>query len=167
MNFRTLAALCFIPVGLAACGTSTSSSSSSAASPTPAAASPAASPTAAAPAGTAAVATGMATASGKAETVLTDTSGMTLYYRTSDTATSVCSGSCASAWPPVVLATGTPSSSASLPGTLALASNANGQQVTYQGHPLYRFASDNAPGQAQGDGKFGIWFAATPGLASA
>src|SRR5690348_2708926 len=38
---------------------------------------------------------------GKSETVLTNAQGLTLYYRTSDTPSSVCSGGCASAWPPV------------------------------------------------------------------
>lgn len=101
---------------------------------------------------------------GKSVTILTDTQGLTLYYRTSDTATSVCSGGCAGAWPPVLLPQGTPGSSTSLPGTLATMTDANGRQVTYNGHPLYRFASDSGPGSTQGDGVGGVWFVATPSL---
>jgi predicted lipoprotein with Yx(FWY)xxD motif len=100
-----------------------------------------------------------ATINGTAETILTNAQGMTLYYRTSDTATSVCSGSCASAWPPL-LANGssTPTSSATLPGTLSVVTDANGSQVAYNGHPLYTFSSDSAPGQTNGENVAGIWF---------
>src|ERR1700686_4911341 len=45
------------------------------------------------------------TVSGKSVTALTNAQGMTLYYRTSDTASSVCSGGCAGAWPPVLSTT--------------------------------------------------------------
>ena len=34
-------------------------------------------------------------------------------------------------------------------------------QVTYNGHPLYYFASDTAAGDAKGNGYGGIWFIAT------
>ncbi len=42
--------------------------------------------------------------------------------------------------------------------------DANGNQGEYNGHPLYTFASDTAPGQTNGEGVGGIWFVATPGL---
>ncbi|HLX39650.1 MAG TPA: hypothetical protein VKR42_03920, partial [Ktedonobacteraceae bacterium] len=81
--------------------------------------------------------TATATIKGVAETILTNAQGMTLYYRTTDTASSVCSGGCASAWPPL-LANGsnTPDSSTSLPGKLSIVTDANGSQVAYNGHPL-------------------------------
>jgi predicted lipoprotein with Yx(FWY)xxD motif len=31
-------------------------------------------------------------------------------------------------------------------------------QVTYNGHPLYVFAADTAPGQTNGQGSGGVWF---------
>ena len=34
-----------------------------------------------------------------------------------------------------------------------------GTQVTYNGHPLYRFAPDEAPGDTNGQGVGGVWFA--------
>ena len=40
----------------------------------------------------------------------------------------------------------------------------NGQQVTYNGHPLYTFADDH-PGQVTGQGVQNF-FVATPGIAS-
>jgi predicted lipoprotein with Yx(FWY)xxD motif len=96
--------------------------------------------------------TGMVTVAGKSENVLTNAQGFTLYYHTTDTPTSVCSGGCATAWPPVLLPSGTPGSSLSLPGTLGVETNANGRQVTYNGHPLYGWKSDTSPGQATGEG---------------
>jgi predicted lipoprotein with Yx(FWY)xxD motif len=103
------------------------------------------------------------TVGGKAITVLTNAQGMTLYYRTSDTPTSVCSGGCASAWPPV-LSTLMPSVSATLPGTFSLMNDANGSQVAYNGHPLYTYSGDSAPGQAHGEGFGNIWFVAPTNL---
>jgi len=89
---------------------------------------------------------------GKSENVLTDAQGLTLYYHTTDTPTSVCSGACATAWPPLFLPSGTPGGSVSLPGTLGVQTNVNGKQVTYNGHLLYRWKSDTSAGQATGEG---------------
>lgn len=103
--------------------------------------------------------TATATINGTSETILTNAQGMTLYYRTTDTATSVCSGGCAGAWPPLLAnGSGTPTSSASLPGKLSVVSDANGSQVAYNGHVLYTFAGDTAAGQTKGEGVAGIWF---------
>ena len=99
------------------------------------------------------------TVGGKAMMVLTNAQGLTLYYRTSDTPTSVCSGGCASAWPPV-LSTSMPGVSTTLPGTFSLMNNANGSQVAYNGHPLYTYSGDSAPGQANGQGFGNVWFVA-------
>jgi predicted lipoprotein with Yx(FWY)xxD motif len=103
------------------------------------------------------------TVGGKSMVVLTNAQGRTLYYRTSDTPTSVCSGGCASAWPPV-LSTTMPSVSTTLPGTLRLMNDANGSQVAYNGHPLYTYSGDSAPGQANGQGFGNIWFVAPTNL---
>jgi len=103
------------------------------------------------------------TVKGKSITALVNNQGMTLYYNTSDTASSVCSGGCASAWPPV-LSTSAPSPVVALPGTLSLLTDANGSQVTYNGHPLYTYSGDTAPGQVTGDGIGGVWFVAPANL---
>ena len=95
--------------------------------------------------------------------ILVDAQGRTLYMFTKDSGTtSACSGMCASAWPPLP-ATGTPTvgsgANASLIGT------AGGQQVTYNGHPLYRFVKDTKPGDVNGEGLTafgGSWFALSP-----
>lgn len=114
---------------------------------------------------TVAIKTATITVGGKSETVLTNAQGLTLYYRTSDTTSSVCSGGCASAWPPVI-APSTPTAPTSLPGKLGLLNDANGSQVTYNGHPLYTYGGDSGPGQSNGQGFGGIWFVVTTGLAA-
>lgn len=105
----------------------------------------------------ASIQTAKMTINGKSETVLTNSQGFTLYYRTSDTAASVCSGACTSAWPPFLSST-VPSSSTALPGKLSIVKDANGSQVAYNGHPLYTFSGDSAPGQTNGEGAGGVWF---------
>lgn len=154
-----LTPMVMIALLVAACGnpgTTTTGSAPPAAVPTP---------TTAPSSSGAVVQTANATIDGKSETILTDAKGMALYYRTSDTATSVCSGGCAQAWPPLLFSgSGAPTSSTTLPGTLSVINNTNGAQVAYQGHPLYTFASDSAAGQATGQGKGGVWFVATTTL---
>ena len=111
--------------------------------------------------------TATATVKGQSETVLTDTHGMTLYYFTADSATqSACSGGCAQTWPPLVFTgSGGPTSTTTLAGQLSVQMDANGNQVEYNGHPLYTFSGDTTPGQTNGEGLFGKWFVATPNLA--
>ena len=146
---------------VAACGSSTSSGSGS--TPTPAATTPA--PVATTPAAaTALVKTTTATVQSKSVTILTDaSSGKTLYYFTPDTATtSACTGGCAQNWPPLLATdSNTPTSATSLPGTLSVVTTANGNQVAYNGHLLYTFSGDTAPGQTNGEGLLGKWFVAT------
>ena len=53
---------------------------------------------------------------------------------------------------------------------LTVTMNANGDQVAYNGHLLYRFAGDKAKGDAKGEGLQafgGVWQVATPSLAVA
>jgi len=107
-----------------------------------------------------------ATVMGQSQQILVDGKGMTLYYLTSDTAmASACTGGCPKNWPPL-LSTGTPMGPSSLPGKLAVAHTANGSQVSYNGHLLYRYATDMKPGDVTGDGKMGpkngTWHVATP-----
>jgi predicted lipoprotein with Yx(FWY)xxD motif len=107
-----------------------------------------------------------ATVNGQSVTILTNAQDMTLYYFKPDTATtSACTGTCASNWPPLVFtSSGSPASANALPGTLSVVTVANGQQVEYNGHLLYRFSGDTAPGQTNGEGIKGVWFVATTTL---
>ncbi|MDJ0380027.1 SCO0930 family lipoprotein [Streptomyces sp. G-G2] len=97
--------------------------------------------------------------------VVTDSAGFTLYRFDKDTAkpasTSACAGDCAKTWPPVP-ATGT--TAGAVPATaVASFKRADGaEQLTVAGWPVYRFAKDTAPGQTNGQGVGGTWFAVTP-----
>ena len=110
--------------------------------------------------------TASVTLNGQSVTILTNAQGMTLYYFKPDTATkSACSGACAGNWPPLLFTgSGSPTSASTLSGTLSVVADANGQQVEYNGHPLYTFAQDTAPGQTNGEGIKGVWFVATSSL---
>src|SRR6201996_4134778 len=98
---------------------------------------------------------------GKMETILTTATGQPLYYYQPDTAAkSLVTGSLARLWPPL---TSTAPTGTGLSGNLAVLKDVNGQQVTYNGHPLYTFVDDHA-GQVTGQGVQNF-FVATPGLA--
>ena len=87
--------------------------------------------------------------------VLADANGMTLYTLTSDGAAVPCTDTCAAVWPPLI-AKGTPKAAK---GVKRIAVTSTGQ-VTQAGLPLYRFASDTAKGDANGEGidSFGgVW----------
>jgi len=92
-------------------------------------------------------------------TVLTNAKGFTLYSFAPDTPTaSKCYGSCAVYWPPV---TGTPAAGQGLPGKVTTITRTDGShQLTYNGHPLYTYIADTAPGQARGNNinlNGGVW----------
>ncbi len=85
--------------------------------------------------------------------VLVDAKGRTLYLFEKDrNGRSSCSGACATSWPPLIAAR--PKTGAGLRRTgLGTTRRADGRtQVTYGGHPLYRFVADTRPGATQGEG---------------
>jgi predicted lipoprotein with Yx(FWY)xxD motif len=132
----TLAVAALVLLGVALAGASSSASS--------------------APAGTAA---GLKTTVIGGATVLTNARGFTLYSFAPDTpGTSKCYGSCAAYWPPV---TGTAAASPGLPGRIGTITRTGGaRQLTYNGHPLYTYIGDSAPGQAKGNNlnlNGGLW----------
>lgn len=159
---------------LAACsnsGAATSSPSQPAASQ-PAASAPgaSASPTsssAASPTGAAEIELKVAAGAGSVGNYLTGADGMTLYIFTKDTAgdgKSVCTGDCATNWPPLVVGSlDEVKADSGATGALALATRDDGtKQVTYKGLPLYYFAPDQAAGDTKGQGVGGVWFVAAP-----
>ena len=92
-----------------------------------------------------------ATVEGKSAQILSDADGFALYYLTSDSlASPACTGGCLKAWPPLLSST-SPTASPSLPGKLTVVHTANGSQVSYSGHLLYRYAGDTKPGQVNGN----------------
>jgi predicted lipoprotein with Yx(FWY)xxD motif len=143
-------------LAIAACGSSASSSSSP---PAAGASSPAASSS-----GTSLMST---TISGTK--VLANSAGFTLYWFAPDTpATSKCTGSCATFWPPVK---GPATAGSGVTGTLSTITRPDGTtQATYDGHPLYTYAGDTAPGVAKGNGlnlSGGLWHEVTVSGAAA
>ena len=95
--------------------------------------------------------------------VLANARGLTLYWFAPDTATtSNCNGSCAAYWPPVK---GPVRAGPGVPGRLATIRRSDGSaQATYDGHPLYTYIGDTAPGQAHGNDlnlNGGLWHEVT------
>jgi predicted lipoprotein with Yx(FWY)xxD motif len=92
--------------------------------------------------------------------VLATSSGMTLYLYTPDPkGKSVCNAGCDTTWPPLTTK-GKPHAGMGLKQSLlGTTRRSNGKlQVTYKGHPLYRFTGDAKAGQDKGEGYGGIWF---------
>lgn len=87
---------------------------------------------------------------------------MTLYVFTNDTdGTSTCTGGCADAWPPLLGDGSDVVAGAGVSGTFGTTTRDDGsQQVTHNGQPLYYYASDQAAGDATGEGAGGVWFIA-------
>jgi predicted lipoprotein with Yx(FWY)xxD motif len=155
---RATLAFAIVPLILSACGSTSAYTSPTSSSPTSLTPSPSSSP--------ALIRVASVTVAGTAKTVLTDSQGLTLYYRTTESSTKVtCTGSCAANWPPVLLPTGTPTGSSAVTGRLTVFAGPNGNQVEYNGHPLYRWVHDTGPGQATGQG-VGGFLVATPDLAA-
>ena len=98
--------------------------------------------------------TRVSTASSSLGKIIVDGRGRTLYLFEKDKrGHSACSGACAMYWPPVIT-NGTPKAGrgvkTSLLGTIRRANGA--RQVTYAGHPLYRYLLDTKSGQTNGEG---------------
>ena len=88
--------------------------------------------------------------------ILVDGQGLSLYLVSSG----VCVGSCAGIWPPVpyddvaVIGDGIDGS------LLGQTERVDGfLQATYNGHPLYQYSGDSAPGDVNGQGVNDVWFA--------
>jgi predicted lipoprotein with Yx(FWY)xxD motif len=92
-------------------------------------------------------------------TVLTNAKGLTLYSFAPDSPTkSACYGSCAAYWPPVP---GHASAGPGVTGQLGTITRTDGTtQAVYDGHPLYTYIGDSAPGQDAGNNinlNGGLW----------
>ena len=134
-------------LAVAACGSSSSSSGTTAAAGTSSTPAAGASST---PAASSSGSTLMATTIGGKQ-VLTNAAGFTLYWFAPDTSTtSKCTGSCATYWPPVK---GPATAGSGVTGTIGVITRPDGtKQATYDGHPLYTYVGDSAPGQNKGNG---------------
>lgn len=97
------------------------------------------------------------TSKGKA---LVDAKGMTLYIFDKDsTGKSACNGTCATNWPPLMVAAG---AGASGDWTIVTRDD-GGKQWAYKAKPLYTWAKDMKPGDVTGDGVANnTWHVAAP-----
>lgn len=160
MRLRSLAVAGFAVIALVAagCGSSSSSGGSSSGSTSSAGSMTTAASTSSAT---------LRTASTPLGTILVDAHGRTLYQWKADTsARSMCSGACATAWPPLTTH-GRAVAGAGVESTLlGTSKRADGTtQVTYAGHPLYGFAGDGAAGDTNGQGSNGfgaLWWVTAP-----
>jgi predicted lipoprotein with Yx(FWY)xxD motif len=98
------------------------------------------------------------TAGGKSN-VLVDQNGCALYLNTSDTSTTTdVSTSAETTWIPVTVPAEVRGSGLD-PAKLGTFQRPSGKtQVTYNGHQLYRFSGDHAPGDANGQGVDGKYW---------
>jgi len=104
---------------------------------------------------------------GSAGSFLTSGSGRAVYLWAADSMNkSTCSGACAGAWPPVTATGKVTAADGAKAADLGTIPRSDGsKQVTYDGHPLYYFAGDSGPGQADGQGSdsFGAkWWLVAP-----
>ena len=101
--------------------------------------------------------------SAKLGKIVVNSGGMTLYHNTKEKNGLIkCTGSCKAVWPPLLVAKNvTLKAGAGIKASkLGKIKRPDGHfQVTYYGEPLYRYAADSKPGNVNGEGIGGIWFA--------
>ena len=96
-------------------------------------------------------------------TIVVNKNGFTLYHLTSEKGKKfVCTGQCATIWPPLTVPKGTKPVAG--PGItkskLSTIKRPDGRiQVTYAGMTLYRYSADSKAGQTNGEGIQNIWYA--------
>jgi predicted lipoprotein with Yx(FWY)xxD motif len=148
-----LALLAGLALTLAACGGEQPATPSGAEAP--------AAPATAAPAESQAA---VAAAKSTLGQTLVDAEGRTLYAFTKDKGgKSSCYGDCEATWPALTIQ-GTPAAGDGVESSLLATSDRQdgSAQITYKGMPLYHFSGDTQPGDTNGQGVGGVWFAVTP-----
>ena len=139
MSPRSLALVAVLPIALAACGGSSSGDNNGGGAKSPVSSAQKA----------------------KVGRVIVDAEGRTLYRFTAEAqGRPVCTGACVKTWPPATVA-----DAHGLPAHVATVKrpDGGGMQLTYDGHPLYRYAGDKSAGDANGEGVDGQWYAVKAG----
>jgi len=97
-------------------------------------------------------------------TVIDTSQGFTVYHLKTETGGQImCTGSCTGIWPPLLANGSVDAHVGGFPGTFATISRPDGgTQLTYDGMPLYTYSGDTKPGEANGQGIQGVWFAVSP-----
>jgi predicted lipoprotein with Yx(FWY)xxD motif len=111
--------------------------------------------------------TGTAVTTGEVDqhgTLLTDSAGLTLYVFFEDSeGTSTCYDACADNWPPLLTEGEPVAEGGAIQALLGTTERDDGTtQVTYDGQPLYLYAGDSQPGDANGFGQGNVWYPVTP-----
>lgn len=94
--------------------------------------------------------------------ILTDANGRVLYHFLPEKGGKVvCTGQCALTWHPLLVSgTTSPTHDPKLSGTVSTIARPDGStQVAYYEWPLYTFTGDKNPGDTNGQGAGGMWFA--------
>ena len=112
-------------------------------------------------------ATKVGTASSNLGRILVDRHGRALYLFAKDRrGKSTCSGLCAGYWPALTTKGKPRAISGARKALLGTTRRKDGRmQVTYRGHPLYRFSGDTSAGQTSGEGLTdfgGGWWVVSP-----
>jgi predicted lipoprotein with Yx(FWY)xxD motif len=99
--------------------------------------------------------------------IVHDGAGFTLYRFDKDSSSpskSNCNGACAIKWPPVLVRAGSRIFVNGVPTSeIGIVKRADGSlQVTIGDWPVYRFSEDTAPGETNGEGVEGTWYAVSP-----
>ena len=91
---------------------------------------------------------------------LADRSGAALYYLEGNTDGSQCDTACQQVWPPVMLGSGedpVAGPGVQQPAVGSMQTAAGQRQLTYHGHPLYRYAGDRGARTTTGDNVKDEW----------
>ena len=96
--------------------------------------------------------------------MLVDLSGRSLYLFSKDEpGVSSCIGGCALAWPPVITVDAPAAGEESQASRLGTTRRPDGsKQVTFDGWPLYYYAKDDKPGDANGQAVGDVWWVVSP-----
>jgi predicted lipoprotein with Yx(FWY)xxD motif len=99
--------------------------------------------------------------------VIVNSEGLTLYdFHKDKGGVSSCYGACAGAWPPLLTEGEAKAEAGAMSNQLGTTKRKDGTvQVTYAGWPLYTYAGDKGPGEANGNdfSQFGAqWYALMP-----
>lgn len=112
----------------------------------------------------------MVTNSKLGQPIIVDAAGKTVYMYVPDgsSTTSKVPAALAALWPPVVVSGAVIAGPGLAVAKLASDRQADGKtQVAYNGHLLYTFSNDKAPGDATGQALGNVWYVLTPAGAKA
>jgi predicted lipoprotein with Yx(FWY)xxD motif len=104
---------------------------------------------------------------GSLGTILVTAKGYVLYtYKPDPKGKSVCTGSCATLWPPLTTSSASADIAGGHSGFSVIHRSGGVLQVAYEGKPLYTYSGDTAPLEAKGEGFLGLWYVVKVGAST-